>query len=180
VLSFIFVYSELDIIKAEEIFLMKEVTTDNVRIRVRVRVTLRLAVYRPSVRLGAKSFETHDHYFFQLYTWFYKPYVTSSLTRGCICHLQLLLALASAVILKFEARGTHDYILLSKVWDFSNLEGQVLVFISLRKRVPQLYPQALVPFSSPPTTSRARVFETASARGKIDNDKHEYLLSQQH
>jgi hypothetical protein len=32
-----------------------------VRVRVRVRVTLRLAVYRQSVRLGAKSLEIHDH-----------------------------------------------------------------------------------------------------------------------
>jgi hypothetical protein len=29
----------------------------------RVRITLRLAVYRKSVRLGDKSLETHDQYF---------------------------------------------------------------------------------------------------------------------
>jgi hypothetical protein len=33
-------------------------------IRVRVRVTLRLAVYRRSVRLGAKPLEAHDQRFF--------------------------------------------------------------------------------------------------------------------
>jgi hypothetical protein len=33
-------------------------------VRVRVRVTLRLAVYRQSVRLGAKPLETHDQIFF--------------------------------------------------------------------------------------------------------------------
>jgi hypothetical protein len=32
--------------------------------RVRVRVTLRLAVYPQSVRLGAKPLETHDQYIF--------------------------------------------------------------------------------------------------------------------
>jgi hypothetical protein len=32
--------------------------------RVRVRVTLRLAVYRQSVRLGAKPLETYDQYLF--------------------------------------------------------------------------------------------------------------------
>jgi hypothetical protein len=48
-----------------------------------------------------------------------------------------------------------------------NLEGQVPVFISPRNRVAQLYPQALVPFSSPPTTRRAtvEVFEPVSKRG---------------
>jgi hypothetical protein len=52
--------------------------------------------------------------------------------------LQLLLVLASAVILGSESRGTHDHISLSQI-----REGPVPVFISPRKRVPQLYPQAL-------------------------------------
>jgi hypothetical protein len=44
-----------------------------------------------------------------------------SLTRGrvCRCRLQLLLALASAVILGFESRGTDDRILLSQIPDFA-------------------------------------------------------------
>jgi hypothetical protein len=41
-----------------------------------------------------------------------------SLTRGRVCHLQLLLALASEVILESEPLGTHDHILLSQVRDF--------------------------------------------------------------
>jgi hypothetical protein len=57
--------------------------------------------------------------------------------------LQLLLALASAVILRSESRETHDHILLSQIRGSPNLEGQVPVFISLRNRVVQLYPQAL-------------------------------------
>jgi hypothetical protein len=32
--------------------------------RVKVNVTLRLAVYRQSVRFGSKTLETHDQYFF--------------------------------------------------------------------------------------------------------------------
>jgi hypothetical protein len=48
---------------------------------VRVRVTLRLAVYRQSIRLGAKPRETHDHYFFEPKTYDDRPYVTSSMTR---------------------------------------------------------------------------------------------------
>jgi hypothetical protein len=81
--------------------------------------------------------------FCQLNTCSHSPYVTSSLTRGCGCSLQLLLVLASAVILRSESRGTHDHILLSQIRDSPNLEGQAPVFISPRNRVAQLYPQAL-------------------------------------
>jgi hypothetical protein len=87
---------------------------------VRVRVTLRLMVIC-----------------------FHSPYVASSLTRGWVCSLQLLLALASAVILRSDSRGFRDHILLSETRDSPNLEGQVPVFTSHRNRVTQLYPQAL-------------------------------------
>jgi hypothetical protein len=43
---------------------------------------------------------------------------TLSLTRGRVGRLQLLLALASAVILGSEPLGTRDHILLSQIWDF--------------------------------------------------------------
>jgi hypothetical protein len=56
--------------------------------------------------------------------------------RGQVCRLQLLLALASAVIL-----GSH--LLLPQVRNSPNLEGQVSVFISPRNRVAQLHFQAL-------------------------------------
>jgi hypothetical protein len=90
--------------------------------------------------------------------WCRAPYFT----RGRVCRLQLLLALASAVILGSESRETHDHILLSQVQDF------------WRPRSPCLYPSETgwlsyiprhwVPFSSPPTTRRATVdvFEPAS------------------
>jgi hypothetical protein len=90
----------------------------------RVRVTLRLAVYRQSVRLSEKSLEI-----FQLNARGYSRYVTSSLKREWVCHLQLLLVLASAVILKSESYGNHD-ILLSQIQDSPNLEGQVPVLYS--------------------------------------------------
>jgi hypothetical protein len=70
-------------------------------------------------------------------------YVTDSLTRGWVCHLQLLLVLVSGVILRSESHGTHDHILPSHIRDFLNLEGEVPVFISPTKRVARLYPQAL-------------------------------------
>jgi hypothetical protein len=78
---------------------------DRVRVRVRVRVTLRLAVYRQSIRLGVEPLETYVRLFSQLNTCRHSPYITSSLTRGWVCHLQLLLALSSAFILGFEFRG---------------------------------------------------------------------------
>jgi hypothetical protein len=81
--------------------------------------------------------------FFQLNTCGHSPYVTSSLTRGWVCRLQLLLVLASAFILGFKSRGTHDHILLSQIRDSPNLEAHVPVFISPRNRVARLYPQAL-------------------------------------
>jgi hypothetical protein len=50
---------------------------------------------------------------------------------GRVCHIQFLLALASAVILGSESLGTRDHILLSQIRDF--------------------------PFSSPSTTRRVMV-----------------------
>jgi hypothetical protein len=41
-----------------------------------------------------------------------------SLTKGRVCPLQLLLVLASAVILGSKSRGTRDHILLSQIRDF--------------------------------------------------------------
>jgi hypothetical protein len=63
--------------------------------------------------------------------------------RGWVCCLQLLMVLASAVILGSESRGTHDDILLSQIRDSPNMKGHALVFISPRNRVAQLHPQAL-------------------------------------
>jgi hypothetical protein len=86
---------------------------------------------------------TRPVFIFQVNTCSYIPYVISSLTRGWVCHLQLLIALTSAVILGSGSRGTHNHILLSQIRDSLNLEGQVPLFISPRNRVAQLYPQAL-------------------------------------
>jgi hypothetical protein len=109
---------------------------------------------------------TTSNSIFQLNTCSYSPYVTSSLTRGWACHLQLLLALASAVILRSDSRGTHDHILLSQIRESTNLEGQVPVFIPPKNRLTRYTPRHWVPFSSPPTTHRAtvEVFDPASTR----------------
>jgi hypothetical protein len=57
-------------------------------------------------------------FFPQLNTCGHSPYITSSLTRGGVCHLQLLLVLGSAFILGSESRGSRDHILLSQIRDF--------------------------------------------------------------
>jgi hypothetical protein len=75
---------------------------------------------------------TTSNFIFELNTCCYSPHVTSSLTRGWICGLQLLLVLASVVILGSESRGTHNHILLSQIRDSPNLEGQVPAFITPR------------------------------------------------
>jgi hypothetical protein len=107
---------------------------------------------------------TTSNFIFQLKTCGYSPYVTTSLTRGWVCRLRLLLVFATAVILRSESRGTHDYILLSQILDSSNMECQVPVFIS--PRIPVIPPRHWVPFSSPHTTRRAmvEVFDPASTR----------------
>jgi hypothetical protein len=89
-----------------------------------LRVTLSVAVYRQSVRIGGKPLETTTNIFFQLNNCFQSPYVTSSLTRGWVCRLQLLLVLATSVILRSQSRGIHDHILLTQIRDFLSREGQ--------------------------------------------------------
>jgi hypothetical protein len=84
-----------------------------------------------------------SNFIFQLNTCGYSPHVTSSLTRSWVCPLQLLLVLASAVILMSEPRGSHDHILLSQIRDSPNLEDLVPIFISPRNKVARLYPEAL-------------------------------------
>jgi hypothetical protein len=85
-----------------------------------------------------------EFFIFQLNTCGYSPYVTSSLTRGWICRLQLLLVFPSAVILRSQSRETRDHVLLSHISDSPNMEGQVHVFISPINTVVRLYYQALV------------------------------------
>jgi hypothetical protein len=132
----------------------------------RDRVTLRLAVYRQSVQFilapSPLRLTTND-FFFQLNTCGYSPYVTSSLTRGWVCRLQVMVALARAVMHGSESSGTQGHILLSQIRDSPILDGHVPVFTSLRKRESQLRARHCVSFSSSPTTRRAmvEVFEPA-------------------
>jgi hypothetical protein len=86
---------------------------------------------------------TTSNFFPQLNTCGYSLHVTTSLKRGWICRLQLLLVLASAIIFGYESRGNHDQILLSQIRDSPNLEGQAPVYVSPRGRVAQLYPPGI-------------------------------------
>jgi hypothetical protein len=66
-----------------------------------------------------------------------------SLTIGCVRRLQLLLVLASAVILGSESCGTQDHILLSTDSRLPQLGGLgPRIYNPPPNRVAQLYPQA--------------------------------------
>jgi hypothetical protein len=79
-------------------------------------------------------------FIFQVTVCGYRAYVRSSLMRGWVCPLQLLLGLASTVILRSKSHGTNDHILPSQIQDSPSLEGQVHVLLSPRNRVARLYP----------------------------------------
>jgi hypothetical protein len=60
----------------------------------------------------------HDQIFITV--WQLRPCLCGapSLTRGRVCLLCMLLALASRVFLRSESLGISDHILLSQIWDF--------------------------------------------------------------
>jgi hypothetical protein len=76
--------------------------------KVKIKVTLRLTVSQ-SVSLGVKIT------FWQSRASFCGA---PSLTRGWVCLLYMLLALASAVFLRSEFLGTRDHVLPCQIWDF--------------------------------------------------------------
>jgi hypothetical protein len=75
-------------------------------LEVRIKIMLRPTVIRPAC-LGCKHPPgAYDQIFVTV------RQLRVSLTREWVCRLQLLLVLASAVILESESRGTRDHILL--------------------------------------------------------------------
>jgi hypothetical protein len=101
----------------------------------------------------------------QLNTCGYRPYVTFSLTRGWVCRLQLLLVLASAVILGSKSRGIHDIFYCLRFEIPSTWMPRSPYFYPPGTRWPSYMPRHWVPFSSPSTTRSAtvEVFEPASS-----------------
>jgi hypothetical protein len=72
------------------------------------------------------------------------------------------MVLVSAVILRSQSLGNHDHILLSKIGDSPNVDGQV----AQEQGGPVIPPRHWGSFSSPPTTRWAtvEVFDPASTR----------------
>jgi hypothetical protein len=82
-------------------------------------------------------------------------FVAPSLTRGRVCNLlyNCFWALPEQSLLG-PSPTEHTNIFYCLIWDSTNLEDQVPVFISPRNRVPQLYPRALGSLLSPLTARR--------------------------
>jgi hypothetical protein len=86
---------------------------------------------------------TTSNFIFQMNICGYYSYVTSNLTRGWVCTVQLLLVLASALILRSDSRGTRNHILLSQIRDSPNLEGQAPRIYIPQEQGHPVIPQAL-------------------------------------
>jgi hypothetical protein len=101
--------------------------------------------------------DSQPEFFLQLNTCGHNRYVISSLTRIWVCRLQLLLALASELILRSESRSTHDHILLSQIRHLLNLQPRSPYLFPPGTDWPSYIPRHWVPFPSPFTTHRATV-----------------------
>jgi hypothetical protein len=96
---------------------------------------------------------------FQLNTCGYSSYVTSSLTRGWVCRLQLLLAVASAVIFVSESRTTYF-----TVWDSRLLQPGgpgFRIYIPQEQGSPVIPPSTGFPFR--------RLLQLAGRRWRYSN-----------
>jgi hypothetical protein len=111
-------------------------------------VTSRLAVYRQSVLARSPLRLVTSNFIFRLNTCGCSPIVTSSLMRGWVCRLQLLLVLVSAVSLRSESHGTHDHILLTQIRDLQPGGPGPHIYIPQEQGVPVIPPDTGFPYDS--------------------------------
>jgi hypothetical protein len=111
-------------------------------VRLRISVTLRLAIYRQSVRLSAKHLETRGQISFQLNNFFQSLCNILSDER---MDLSFTISASPRQGIHSQVRGPQDSSQHCTISDsrLAQPEGQVPVLISPRNRVGQLYPQAL-------------------------------------
>jgi hypothetical protein len=86
---------------------------------VKVKVTLRLTIGQSVSKSWCRApFRAHDQIFITVWQLRSCFCGAPSVTRGRVCFLYMLLALASAAFLVSESLSTRDHILLSQSWDF--------------------------------------------------------------
>jgi hypothetical protein len=117
----------------------------------KLKVILRPTVSRP-LRLSVRHpSRTRDQIFFKIFFRHLRGcyFVAPSLTRVRVCNLLLLLALASAVPLGSESRGTQDHILLSQFLRISQPGGpSPRIYIPQEQSSPDIPPSTGFPFRS--------------------------------
>jgi hypothetical protein len=97
----------------------------------KVKVTLRLIVIQ-SVNLGVESHLGFMTRYLLLIDSYSHVFWAPSLTRGRVCLLYRLLALASVFFVGTESLWTRDHILLSQIWEFFSSPPETLLCTAAR------------------------------------------------
>jgi hypothetical protein len=119
-------------------------------VKVKVKCTLLLAVYRQSVRVGARPLETHDQrFFFQLNSCGNSPYVTSYLTRRWGCLSRMCLAFRQVYISHMwyitEFFILHYTPVLCQYWLY-RANHAYLTYIMLQRQLVDVFNLAFISF----------------------------------